>query len=385
MDELDLVKAILTQKVNCSDTYLRAVTAESTGKWKEALDEYRTLVNSDLSDISLNRKELYYESGYRCLASLSNWEDINASISKNLSKSDDANYWNLLWDQDWNQKKMLPWYIRAEVRKSLTGKSRVNDFLNKLNECLTDNEKYEYLKAYFSEELAILSVICGDITEAKQHVQNNVELFLENWSNLNPVFSKLRLNRILDIRNSVDINTFIDQYSQLHPSNYEGIVNELLKYWQDVTSNSTTPLMIFEAQILYRKQFLSTLRTKLDSVVDAEDMQPLTNSIYSTNFTLNFSLINTAVKCNNYYMARKYYLQQNSWECNATEKLQLDLALSQLGFLKSKVLSKEKKLLCLLECWRSLGMYKILQIYSKSLKFNNFWINLLIFKIPYTS
>lgn len=354
MDELDKVKVILMQKVNCSPAYLDAVIAESAENWKEALDAYKALLNSELSEVSLNRKDLYYESGFRCLSFLSNWEDVSATIAKNVSLTESKNCWNLLWDQDWNQKKMLPWYIKAEVRKGLLDKSQINDFLSNVNDCLTDVEKFEYLKAYFSEELGVLRILSGDVSEAKQHVQDNVGIFLDTWSNLNPLFDKLRFNKILSVRNSIDMNMFIDEYSKLLPSNYEGIVDQLLKYWQQATGTSKTPLVIFETQVLYRKEFLSVLNLKLETLLD-DDIQKTISNIYSTNFMLNFSLIKTALECKNYYMARKYFLQHNSFECNANEKLQLDLALSQLGFLKSSALSKEKKLLCLLDCWGSVG------------------------------
>lgn len=358
MDELDQVKAILMQKVNRSDSYLNAVVGESTQNWKVALDAYKGLLDSELADVSLNRRELYYESGFRCFSFLSKWEDVSAAITKIVSKDDGKDCWNSLWDQDWNQKKMLPWYIKTEIRKALLDKSEINYLLSKINECLTDTEKFEYLKAYFSEELAVLRILSGDIGEAKQHVEDNVSIFLENWSNLNPLFDKLRFNKILSIRNTIDMGLFVDEYSKLLPANYENIVNQLLKYWKPSTDISTTPLVIFETEILYRQEFLSTLNRKLEIMVD-DDVQYTIGNIYNTKFSLNYSLIDTAIKYKNYYMARKYYLQQNKSTCtdNANWTAQLHLALSKLGFLKSNILSKDSRVQCLVDCWESVGEY----------------------------
>lgn len=278
---------------------------------REALDAYKALLNSELSEVSLNRKDLYYESGFRCLSFLSNWEDVSATVTKNISPGDSKNCWSLLWDQDWNQRRMLPWYIKSEVRKALLDKSQINNFLSNIDDCLMDNEKFEYLKTYFSEELAILRILSGDVSEAKQHLEDNVGIFLEDWSHLNPLFDKMRFNKILSIRNSIDMSIFINEYCKLLPANYESIVDQLLKYWRQAADISTTPLVIFETQVLYRREFLSALNVKLGSLID-DDVENTISDICSTNFSLNFSLINTALKYKNFYMARKYFLLQNN-------------------------------------------------------------------------
>lgn len=354
MDEFEAVKAILLEKLNCTDRHLIAITSESRGKWKDALEAYESMFQSDPNEFRYG-KELLYESYFNCFTHLSEWKELSENIGR-AAPSEGESLWGALWDQDWNQKKLLPWYIKAELRKILCDKTAAEQLVSRINECFRDTEKFEYLKANFSEELAMLRLLNGDLNEAKQHSQTCISLFLENWCSLNPLFNKLRFNRILSVRNAVDIDVFVKECGSLVASNFEATVDYLLKFWEQAMKETVPNLALFETRMLYHKEFVTVFDEKLKSVVAFEE--ELQNSIVlldDVKFNMNFSVICAALKHANFYVARKYYLQQKSADIGSKDKLQLNLAISRIGLLKAQSSEGQAKLKCLLESLQPLG------------------------------
>ncbi|ERL91440.1 hypothetical protein D910_08770 [Dendroctonus ponderosae] len=67
LDEWDMVKAIFIEKTNCKESVARAIALESQNKWQNAAEEYKTLIETDLS---LEKRDFYCESLFKCLANL---------------------------------------------------------------------------------------------------------------------------------------------------------------------------------------------------------------------------------------------------------------------------------------------------------------------------
>lgn len=304
------------------------------------------------------RNDLYYESCFRCFAYLSDWEGLTETIKAGICLDDQDSPWIHLWDQSWNQKRLLPWYFRAQVKNVLSKNEELNELMSNLNEALRDSNKYEYLKCNFSEELAVLYLINKNVEETKQYIRNSMSLFLETWSTLNPLFRIERLKKLLNIKNTCDIDIFIKKLSSLTPYNYEAVVEKLCKYWLRVSAE-TPSLVLLETQTLYRKEFLHSLQTKLEQtiadLVEEHEYKEIVKELSKTKFLINFHLLSEALKQNNFYVAKKYYIQQTSAECGADDKLELSLALSKIGFLKRSVYEGEQKLSCLIQSWRSVG------------------------------
>lgn len=350
MDEFDAVKGILLEKLNCPELHLQAIQAETDGNWKEALEAYKNLIKTDTE--SQYRKELYYESYFKCFASLSDW----GNLSTNIESATENQPWNRFWDQDWYQKKVMPWYLKSELKNTLIHSENMNKLLISLNECLKDSEKREYLKTNFSEELAILWLLNGDEDEAKIFLRCNVLQFLEKWTCLNRLLCKSRFIKLLHMRNVMDIEVFIKELTNLSPINFEESMVSLKKLFLASVSDEMEIFDVFESRILYEQKFISMTQEKLKSIINFDiELEEMNSDLKKIQYHLNNLLIEAGLKQNNFYVARKYFIQQQKLAVDSD--FYLKLLTSKIAFLKAKTFEGERKFQLLMESWGYIGKF----------------------------
>lgn len=349
MDEYDAVKGILVEKLPCPEEHLHAIKAETNKNWKEALEAYEDLIVNDTE--SQYRKELYYESYFKCFASLADWENLSKNVEVSVCGEAQSNPWEKFWDQDWYQKKVMPWYLKSELRNILHDPMRTNTLMLNLNGCLQDSEKYEYLKTNFCEELAMLWLVNGDEDESKMFLRTSVLQFLEKWSSLGTLLSKSRYLKLLNVRNVMDIDVFIKELSKLSSINFEEATIFLKKM---CANDVAADLQIFETRILYQQRFVVMLAEKLKNLINFDiELEEITNDLNGIKYQLNNSLVEAGLQQNNFYVARKYFQYQQ--KIAATSDLNIKLLKSKIVFLKAKSTDGAQKSKLLLDCWELIG------------------------------
>lgn len=345
MDEFDVVKGILVEKLTCPEDHLDAIKAETDGDWKEALEAYRNLITNDIE--SQYRKELYYDSYFKCFASLSDW----GSLSKNIEESTENNPWGKFWDQDWYQKKVMPWYLKSELKHILIDPARTQKLMQNLNECLKDSEKREYLKTNFSEELAMLWLLNGDDEEAKMFLRCNVLQFLEKWTSFSTLLNKTRFVKLLNVRNVMGIDIFIKQLAEISSVvDFEERIESLKKFLLSSVGDEVMDLDIFESKILYERKFADITAEKLRQVINFDvELEEIITNLNGIKCRLNTALIEAGLKQNNFYVARKYFIEHQ--KLAAESNFDSSLMTSQIAFLKAKSYTGTQKSNLLLESW----------------------------------
>lgn len=350
MDEFDTVKGILVEKLICPEDHLQAIQAETDGNWRDALEAYKNLIITDTE--SQYRKELYYESYFKCFAKLSDWQHL----SENIETSTENNPWEQFWDQDWYQKKIMPWYLKSEVKNILINPTRANNLMRNLNQCLKHNEKREYLKTNFSEELAMLWLLNGDDGEAKMFLRSNVLQFLEKWAGLNTLLSKSRFVKLLNMRNVMDMDFFVSEIANLSSVNFEDSLASLKKFFLATVADSVIDLEVFESRILYQQKFVGKTAEKLKEIINYDvELQEITSDLNAIKSRLNNRLIEAGLEQNNFYVARKYFKQQQ--KLATIFDFRLSLLTSKIAFLKAKSYDGMRKTDLLLEAWGYIGKF----------------------------
>ncbi|KAK4881292.1 hypothetical protein RN001_004611 [Aquatica leii] len=351
MNEWDVVTAIFMEKMNGSDTVVKAIEAESTGHWRAARGFYAQVIGEDTS---VDRRDFYYESYFKSFAALGEWDELTEAISHNVCTNENDNTWNLLWDDNWNQHKLLPWYITAGLRNRLLGGNR--DIFTEINECLQDPHKSEYLKNNFGEELAMLCLLQDDCDTANYYLNNTVTKWLENWSHLNPLFLKLRANTLFNLKGVIDLYLFINFIDKLKVEDCKTNVEFLLKSWTESSVDSMESLLQSETSTVYRNQFITVMQQKLLTLLpDEEDY--IKNDLNAHKFKLHINLTERALEQENYYVARKYVkIAAKFKHLGDLENMQLPLSFSKIIYFMSQTIEDdESKIKSLLNSWERLG------------------------------
>ncbi|KAJ3665343.1 hypothetical protein Zmor_000841 [Zophobas morio] len=320
MDDWDVVKSIFLEKTDCPESVKTALIAESRKQWKNAQDEYGKLIQIDEN---LERKDFYYESYFRCFAHLGEWDKVVQQIDSIVGN----NCWDSLWDQGFNQQKLMPWYISGQLKNSLFTEQPSNQFLSNLNESL-NSDRLDHLENRFCEEIAMLWIFQKESDEAEKYLKMYLNKFLDNWQQLDLFYSNLRYSHLLKLRNIIDINDFLTVFNNLNVENAER-VQDLINHWTRTANENLPSILYCEEKVLYRKQFLNSLVDKIKSY-NAEELEDIVSDLKQLRFNLDEGLMDIGIEQNNFFMTKKYLYSYNKQNI-----LKLKVVLSKMAYLKS--------------------------------------------------
>ena len=131
----------------------------------------------------------------QCYSHLTEWQDLEKAVMVNISDSTNSKpkldkIWedqvppcrvssaHILKDCILLQEHYLPHILRAKLKLACSGMddSNFTDFLNK---ALNETEKKELLESRYCTELALYSIITGDLDRAKYYNDISLQLFLQ--------------------------------------------------------------------------------------------------------------------------------------------------------------------------------------------------------------
>ncbi|XP_044259527.1 DNA-dependent protein kinase catalytic subunit-like [Tribolium madens] len=343
MEEWDVVKSIFLEKTQCPLEVKNALLAESQKQWKDARDLYQQLLETD--DV-IERKDFYYESYFKCFAHLGEWTNLVSSIDSIVSQNA-SETWDNLWDQGFNQQKLLPWYISGHLKNILFTDSCTHQFLSNLNTTLESNH-LTYLETHYLEEITMLWIFKNDMQEAEYYLKIYISNFLEYWQQLDSFYGNLRYAKLLRLRNMIDIDKFLNGLNNITSDNVTEI-DGLIKYWNRTAFENLPSILLKEERVLYRKQFLRTLVKKVESF-DNDDFANILTKLNDVSLKLDEDILEAAIEENNFYMTKKYLNLLNN-----RNVLKTQVILSKLAYIKSNMLNdSEQKFNVMLQGTKSL-------------------------------
>ncbi|KAF7267164.1 hypothetical protein GWI33_019585 [Rhynchophorus ferrugineus] len=332
MQEWDMVKTIFVEKTNCNDLIQKALLFESEKKWRSARDSYMELLKTDLVP---ERQDFYFESCFKCLANLGEWETLPDAV-KSTMPGDNDSVWDVLWTSNWYQQKILPWYIEAHIKTALFSENMSEEFLENINKSLEDSYQGDYLRNTFCEELCILWIINNEISYAQDISKSSLDNFLRDWQLINPLFENLRFNKILNLRQIVDIGRFLDTETKSFNNMDENNIMDLLNYWKRTQREYLPTVTMSESKLLYRKTFINFLLNKTNYFTNGDELR---KTLESTKLFLDVSFMNAAIDEGNFWLAKKYAKKYSS---NYSTNSDLMLIYGNICYLSSQLVSSDQ-------------------------------------------
>jgi len=82
---------------------------------------------------------------------------------------------------------------------------REQHFLQQVDGWLVDKDKHDLLSSQYCEELAAIYVIQDKAALAKHQLEHSFTMFLDRWTELNPLSHKLRAKYLLDLQKTAEL------------------------------------------------------------------------------------------------------------------------------------------------------------------------------------
>lgn len=345
LNEIDIVGSIYCNILDSNRTLFDAIEAEAYGNMQSAVKLYAQALNES------NSSDFIYQSHMQCLEAMGEWDDLEQCIHSQTDNVDE------LWNDEWNKVNLLPHYVHSNLRKFLDRYDKT-DFIKNLDIWIRNDERSDYLKYKFAEDLAILHIANNDYPQSQFFSEKSMETFLNSWKNLTLLPKNVRSNKIAEIRKISEIH----QYIEMHLRS-EKICNNFINKWDFAEIDQTNSLKIWESLVAIRRFFLNKFdeenaleqrKTELEEHLFNVHVKLIKAALAQNNNRLAANLISLAKKKLNGNVIQKRFTQLAIVEiqCNLLKlkndkqnELELSTYTNALQTLNKTVFDEQKNIL----------------------------------------
>lgn len=252
MSEYEVILGIFTEKLNLEPAIkaqlITAIDLESSGQFVDASSVYQQLILKEEAR-NINEKEFYYQSYFSCLANLSDWREITKEIRSQFDKYDDV------WDEQimFHKETLLPHLMKSELRMILN-ENIDDEFLKILEGWMNNEEKCNYLRSVFPEEVTMLHIIDMKFAEGSVEAEKALRNYGNEWSCLEMLDEKLKC--LKNARTMAELSNFI---YLMTPNSKEKQLEKLYRNWKLSSPQPSDSLVQWGDLVAYRKCFFSLI------------------------------------------------------------------------------------------------------------------------------
>ncbi|XP_052131205.1 DNA-dependent protein kinase catalytic subunit isoform X2 [Frankliniella occidentalis] len=279
LGERDVAHSTLLHNVPLDKTAKDALVAHAEEQWLRAKQQYFVALKD-------TKYDNFYESCFECMAILSDWDQMNDVIREEVDNELDN-----LWNNSWYEQKLLPRLLHSEVLGLVQRNEDSKQFLNVINRWLKDDAKSSTLSSRFSEELSIICLMKKKFPQSRFYGSKTLSKFVDEWSELNPLFRKRREVMLLGIHSITDAMAFFVEGKELQSVEES---RNVLKKFEKVLPVPQDSLMSWETRLTYRFACMKYMPTEMEKEVEKSALR------------MQLSLAEAALQQGNQNFAKKY-------------------------------------------------------------------------------
>lgn len=248
MSEYEVIVGIFSDKLNLNPTIrnqlITAIDLESGGQFVDASKVYQDLILQHEAR-NLSEKEFYYQSYFSCLANLSDWREITKEIRSQFDS------YNEVWDErnPFHKETLLPHLLKSELRMILN-ENIDDEFLKILEDWMNNEEKCQYLRNVFPEEVTMLHIVDNKLAEGSVEAEKALRIYGDEWSSLSMLDDKLKC--LKNARTMAELNNFI---YVMTASSMDKLLEKLYRNWKLSQPRPSDSMVDWGDLAAYRKCF----------------------------------------------------------------------------------------------------------------------------------
>lgn len=307
LSEYDVASSICADKIKSNRLLSTAIEYESNGEFKNALKSYKELIDTSTDNAITHLYSTHvneycnnfaFNSAFKCYEVMGRWEDLHGSVIDQLRETADKINVEQLWDDEWNKNHLLPYYFRAELRATLfdAKKRTTEQFKANVEQWLRNSDRADFIKRHFGEQLMILYLANLDYNRAKVFSDQYFESFLDEWSAMNVLSEKVRINKLMDARRVAEIHKYADL---LNGKINGAAITKLCDRWISTQIMQADSTEMWEPIIAYRIFITEQVLQKYDANID-----PNVSQLIESMFDMQFKLNDLALKQQNFELSK---------------------------------------------------------------------------------
>ncbi|KAI5104092.1 DNA-dependent protein kinase catalytic subunit [Silurus meridionalis] len=314
LGDYDVVRGIFGGKMGTKSITCTALQSEAKGDYAEAVKLYNEALNTEEwmdGEPTDTEKDFWEVAALEAYNHLTEWKSLQYCATVNIDNRSPINL-DKMWEDPFYQETYLQHMMRSMLKQLQLGK-RDQELLSFVDAAMKVEQRKLVMETHYSQELSLLYILQEDYDRAKYYANNCMQVFMQNYSSIDPLLNRSRLTMLQSVQALTEIQDF------LHYVTGEvsvGSLKNLIKRWTSRYPDAKIdPMNVWDDIITSRCFFLDKIYEKLCSSpahsmeVDgaeqestAEELGALVNEC---KFNMKLSMADSAWKQNNFSVTTK--------------------------------------------------------------------------------
>ncbi|KAM4865347.1 DNA-dependent protein kinase catalytic subunit [Thomomys bottae] len=322
--EYDVLRGIFSTEIGTKQDSQNALLAEARSDYSRAAKQYNEALNKqewEDGEPTEAEKDFWEVAALDCYNQLSEWKSLEYCSTASIDNENPPDL-SKMWNEAFYQETYLPYMIRSKLKLLLRGEGD-QSLLTFMDEAMHKELQQVLLEVQYGQELSLLYILQDDFDRAKYYIENSIQIFMQNYSGVDVLLYRSRLEKLQPLQALTEIQEFISFISKEGNLSSQVALKRLLKTWTNRYPDvKMDPMNIWDDIITNRCFFLSKLEEKLAISDDLhmsmdEDTNPSDSAeahrpeedarslIRSCRFSMKMKMVESARKQNNFALAMK--------------------------------------------------------------------------------
>ncbi|KAL6490371.1 hypothetical protein MHYP_G00007160 [Metynnis hypsauchen] len=313
LGDYDVVRGIFGGKIGTKSITCTALQAEAKSDYAEAVKLYNEALNTEEwmdGEPTDTEKDFWETAALEAYNHLTEWKSLRYCATVNIDDSSPINL-DKMWDDSFYQETYLQHMMRSMLKQLQLGE-RDQALLSFVDAAMKVEERKLVMETHYSQELSLLYILQEDYDRAKYYAHNCMQVFMQNYSSIDPLLSRSRLTVLQSVQALTEIQDFLHYITgEVSVSSLKHVIKRWTNRYPDAKID---PMNVWDDIITSRCFFLDKIWEKLKSSpansmevdgAEQESTEDLEALVKQCKFNMKLTMADSAWKQNNFSVATK--------------------------------------------------------------------------------
>ncbi|XP_026875191.2 DNA-dependent protein kinase catalytic subunit [Electrophorus electricus] len=313
LGDYDAVRGIFGGKVGTKSITCAALQMEAKGDYAEAVKLYNEALNAEDwmdGEPTDTEKDFWEMAALEAYDHLTEWKSLQYCSTVNIDDSTPVNL-DKMWDDPFYQETYLRHAVRSMLKQLQLG-AKDQALLSFVDAAMKVEDRRLVMETHYSQELSLLYVLQEDYDRAQYYANNCMQVFMQNYSSIDPLLSASRLTMLQSVQPLTEIQDFLQYITgEVSVASLKSVIKRWTSRYPDVKID---PMSVWDDIITSRCFFLDKIWEKLSSSPAAsmevdddeqDSMETLAALVKDCKFNMKLNMADSAWKQNNFSVSTK--------------------------------------------------------------------------------
>nr|XP_055063378.1 DNA-dependent protein kinase catalytic subunit [Misgurnus anguillicaudatus] len=313
LQDYDVVRGIFSGKIGTKEITSTALQAEAKSDYAEAVKLYNEALNHEEwkdGEPTDTEKDFWEIAALEAYDHLTEWKSLQYCATVNIDNSSPIDL-DKIWAEPFYVETYLQYMMRSMLKQLQLGQ-RDQALLSFVDDAMKKEERKIVMETHYSQELSLLYILQEDYDRAKYYANNCMQVFMQNYSSIDPLLNCSRLAVLQSVQALTEIQDFLNYITgEVSVNSLKNLIRRWTSRYPDAKLD---PMNVWDDIITSRCFFLDKILEKLSSTpensmeVDGAEQtggEELGTLVKTCKFNMKLQMANSAWKQNNFPVATK--------------------------------------------------------------------------------